>query len=100
MRGGSLLIIFEGDAQVLEQRVKDFLEETSDLPGLKPGQEKNQDASKRNQEENGLRRLIDVRIIDFAHFKFCKGQGIDEGVLKGINSTIALVEGILKDLEE
>jgi len=104
IRGGSLLIVFEGDEAILEKELKslfDSLEVESSsqsVKGLNIGRDPGEESLK-DQEDGRLRKLIDVRIIDFAHFRFCKGEGIDEGVLKGVNSMIALIGGIMGGLK-
>jgi 1D-myo-inositol-tetrakisphosphate 5-kinase/inositol-polyphosphate multikinase len=40
-----------------------------------------------------------VKLIDFAHTKFVPGQGPDEGVLKGFDTTLRLLEGRIAELK-
>lgn len=73
MRGGSLLVVYEGDHDALKQKM------------LNPTR----------QDES----ILNLHLIDFAHARFTPGQGPDEGVVKGLKSLKGLVEGILEEEE-
>ncbi|PVF98327.1 SAICAR synthase-like protein [Serendipita vermifera] len=77
MVGGSVLIVYEGDESVLEKA----LEAAGD------GKEEPTNA-------------YVVKLIDFAHTKLQDGIGPDEGVLKGLDTTISLLEGRIAETKE
>ena len=52
------------------------------------------------EEEDGIGPPYVIRMIDFAHTRFVPGQGPDEGVLLGLDTTIRLFEGRIKQLKE
>lgn len=64
IRGGSLLILFEGSAEELQRRLhtRKPRDDDSNLPALT------------------------IRLIDFAHARLVPGEGPDEGVLKGLRT--------------
>jgi inositol-polyphosphate multikinase len=41
-----------------------------------------------------------VKLIDFAHTKLEEGLGPDEGVVLGLDTTISLLEGRIKEVQE
>lgn len=41
-----------------------------------------------------------LRLIDFAHTRLCEGEGPDQGVLKGLETVVRLVEGRIREVEE
>ncbi|EPQ29702.1 uncharacterized protein PFL1_02922 [Pseudozyma flocculosa PF-1] len=84
MRGGSLLLVYEGSAEGLEQ-------------GLGP--QPRTISTGRLPQRDGAKRLVDLRVIDFAHATLVEGQGPDEGVLLGIRTTLQLFRSVLEDLD-
>lgn len=82
MIGGSVLIVYEGDAKLLAAGVE-AAEGADDA-----------NASLRGVA-SGKGKVLDVRLIDFAHAKLVPGEGPDEGVLLGLktirNQVAALV---------
>lgn len=40
-----------------------------------------------------------VKMIDFAHARYLPGEGADEGLLKGVETIICLLEGRLEELK-
>jgi len=40
-----------------------------------------------------------IKLIDFAHTRYTPGQGPDEGVLLGLDTTISLLEGRIRELQ-
>ncbi|KAN0059679.1 hypothetical protein ACQY0O_008251 [Thecaphora frezii] len=85
IRGGSLLLIYEGLAEGLEQ-------------GL--GAHPRTISTGRLPNRDGVLRLVDVRMIDFAHATLVPGQGPDEGVLLGLKTTMQLFQSVLDDLDQ
>ncbi|PWN45980.1 SAICAR synthase-like protein [Ceraceosorus guamensis] len=72
MRGGSLLFIYEGH-----------------LPSLETAIEAHDTGSK----------VLSVKLIDFAHTRLTPGEGPDLGVLRGVDTTIAIIDRLLKDVK-
>lgn len=143
MRGGSLLVVYEGDEASLRaglENAKDGKQSQALRAGLPRAPRRQRMAAidsaikdvdaqlggsgetntnevdegeQDDEEDDGAlepgpailiapqpeRRLIDVRMIDFAHTRFVPGQGPDEGVLLGLTNTLDMVEGLVKDLE-
>ncbi|GAA6049733.1 hypothetical protein JCM3770_004432 [Rhodotorula araucariae] len=109
MRGGSLLVVVEGDAAALEaallraqaQRARAGPNEHDD------DQDEDDDGtsvSTTDEEGNAAeatRQAFELRLIDFAHTRgLLPGEdGPDEGVLLGLNTVKGLLEGLVKDLQ-
>lgn len=96
MAGGSFLIIYEGDLERAEQGIcllgEDGWEEDE---GDEDG-----DEDEDEDEENikpGLPCL--VKLIDFAHTKVVAGEGPDEGVLLGMDTTLKLLDGRISQIK-
>jgi inositol-polyphosphate multikinase len=77
MVGGSVLIVYEGDEAALEKA----LEAAGDG---------------KNEPTNAYV----VKLIDFAHTKLETGIGPDEGVVKGLDTTVRLLEGRIAETKE
>ncbi|GAA6002959.1 hypothetical protein JCM10207_001919 [Rhodosporidiobolus poonsookiae] len=106
MRGASLLIVVEGDAQALEAAL--LRAQASQTAPSENGDEAD-DASVSTTDSAGdaaphTRQALDVRLIDFAHSRAVRPElgetGPDEGVLKGIGAVRGLVKGLVGELEE
>lgn len=112
MVGGSLLIVWEGDEAALEASLdKKFDEQLnpdavaaadSDVTSLASDAEGGGFSGVSSEYGAGRRVGLPyvVRVIDFAHTHAVPGLGPDEGVLKGIDTTISLLRGRLAELEE
>ncbi|KAK0492070.1 SAICAR synthase-like protein [Armillaria luteobubalina] len=90
MVGGSLLIIYEGDLTKAEDGVKWMLEEEEEEEG---------DEDEDDDEKPKRGPPYAVKLIDFAHTRFVPGKGPDEGVLKGFDTVLSLLDGRLKEVE-
>ncbi|PIL33058.1 hypothetical protein GSI_04507 [Ganoderma sinense ZZ0214-1] len=87
MVGGSLLIIYEADLERAHEGLK-WLEEVPD--------EEDEDEEEEEEEEEEQKRAGPpylVKLIDFAHTKIVPGIGPDEGVLKGVDTVLRLLDG-------
>ncbi|GAA5826544.1 hypothetical protein JCM11251_002418 [Rhodosporidiobolus azoricus] len=97
MRGGSLLLVIEGDAHALEAAL------------LRPEEADDDDASVSSTSTSdsagnaspSTLLPLEVRLIDFAHTRgLIEGEkGPDEGVLKGLKTVRELVGGLRRKLE-
>lgn len=99
MRGGSLLIVVEGDPATLEAAL---------LRAAAPGSEAEDDGesvSTTDEEGNAKDHTLlpfEMRLIDFAHTRgLLPGEeGPDEGVLLGLRTTKKLIDELVTQLEE
>lgn len=96
MAGGSFLIIYEGDLERAKQGIvlleEGDQEEEEDSEGDSEGEDEDEGDTK-----PGLPCL--VKLIDFAHTKVVTGQGPDEGVLLGIDTTLRLLDGRIAQIK-
>lgn len=93
MRGGSLLIVIEGDPSALEAALLRSMEDDDDTGSV----------STTDGDGNAkphTRLAYEMRLIDFAHTRAAPGEGPDEGVLKGLRTVKALLEDLTQKLTE
>jgi inositol-polyphosphate multikinase len=99
LRGSSLLIVYEGD----EKRLKEVLEkERREASENEPGEALEEEEEEDEDDEESAERFYDVRLIDFAH---CRGllegeSGPDEGILKGLDTLMSLLQGWVDEVED
>lgn len=92
----SLLIMYEGDVEKAGEGVRYMdMDEDEDVPEEKEEDDSDDD----DEEEEGSKWPFVVKLIDFAHTKHVPGQGPDEGFLKGVDTTLRLLEGRIKEVE-
>ena len=93
MAGGSFLIIYEGDFERAKQGIA-FLEEG--------GIEEDEDSDDEDEDEENTKPGPPclVKLIDFAHTKLVPGEGPDEGVLIGMDTTLKLLDGRFAQIEQ
>lgn len=117
--GGSVLIVYEGDAARLEQALERFaarrvtlaaksLAEGSDEDDVDELDEEEEESSSDEDDDDGVkadeRRAakcppLVVRLIDFAHTWLVEGEGPDEGVLLGLKTLRGLVQRRKAEIE-
>ncbi|BGP32830.1 hypothetical protein JCM10296v2_004615 [Rhodotorula toruloides] len=93
MRGGSLLIVTEGDPSALEAALLRSMEDEDDSASV----------STTDGDGNAkphTRLAYEMRLIDFAHTRAAPGEGPDEGVLKGLRTVKMLLEDLTQKLTE
>lgn len=100
IRGSSLLIVFEGDKNELNK-----INAKSDLEAGRGLIDTDQLVDTTNLNNATIlkansSRLVDVRLIDFAHASFGKEKGADEGYLSGLQTTKELLEELSKALRK
>lgn len=83
--GGSLLIVYEGDAKRAQEGV-DILDEDDEED------EEDED------EDSQMPVPFVVKLIDFAHTRQAPGEGPDTGVLLGMDTVLKLLDGRLKEI--
>ncbi|KWU43964.1 SAICAR synthase-like protein, partial [Rhodotorula sp. JG-1b] len=119
MRGGSLLVVVEGDPDALERAI--LRSSTSSSSGDDPAHSSQQQGDGGNAEdddddnddaesvsttdEEGNAKPetllpLEMRLIDFAHTRSAVGEGPDEGVLLGLRTVQSLLEALTAKLEE
>ncbi|GAA5971026.1 hypothetical protein JCM11641_004116 [Rhodosporidiobolus odoratus] len=116
MRGGSLLIIVEGDAAALEAALlrAQAAQTKQSASAARGGSEASEEAAEEEDDDAASTSTTDsegtaashtllpyeLRLIDFAHTRAAPGEGPDEGVLLGVRTTKELIQGLVKKLEE
>lgn len=102
MYSASVLIVTEGDQDALQQAMEEetrLAEQEATAPDV--GEEDdddnhNEDSEDDDDDEETLGpRIMQVRLIDFAHARFVPGQGPDQNALRGIRSIITAVKSIV-----
>ena len=86
MAGGSFLIIYEGDVERAKQGIALLEEEGVEEEDGDEDEDEDEDDTK-----PGPPCL--VKLIDFAHTMVVPGEGPDEGVLLGMDTTLKLLDG-------
>lgn len=107
MVSSSLLIVFEGDNQALEQRVAaaerqqrksqtghDSRGYTSGKDGDTDDDDDDDDQYDEDDEEEEQSAICCVRMIDFAHASWTPGLGPDENTLQGVRSVRRILQSI------
>lgn len=116
MRGGSLLVVVEGDPDALERAILRSCasSSSSDDPALNSQQHGDGDkaedddddaesVSTTDEEGNAKPETLlplEMRLIDFAHTRSAVGEGPDEGVLLGLRTVQSLLEALTAKLEQ
>ena len=94
MVGGSLLIVYESSWE----KVKEALDRSQE-EALEANVEDDVNGDDEDSDDDETSLPFAVKLIDFAHAKIVPGEGPDQGVLKGIDTTISLLEGRIKEVE-
>ncbi|KAI9069468.1 SAICAR synthase-like protein [Trametes sanguinea] len=98
MVGASLLIVYEADWERARAGLQ-WLEEGGDED--EDGLDEDEDEEE-SEEEEGKKRVgppYMVKLIDFAHTKHVPGAGPDEGVLKGVDTVLRLLDGRIEQVK-
>ena len=103
MVGGSLLIIYESDLERAKQGIGLLEDGVGEEEEDEYEEEEDEDAEEKEEvdEENtkpGPPCL--VKLIDFAHIKAVVGEGPDEGVLLGMDTTLRLLDGRIAQIQD
>ncbi|TFK32604.1 hypothetical protein BDQ12DRAFT_692302 [Crucibulum laeve] len=98
MVGASLLIVYEADWDLADAGVKKYLSEDAE------GMDEDESEEESEDEAEGAPKKIPppyvVKLIDFAHTKIMPGKGPDEGVLRGIDTVLSLLDGRIAEVQE
>lgn len=106
--GMSVLVVYEGDASVLEQALKEEAEQV-ESGVMEDDDDDDGDSSEEGwgeggDEEKGQKGRGEragttlVKLIDFAHSRAATGKGRDESVMKGMETAVRLVQGRLEEV--
>ncbi|KAK5049101.1 hypothetical protein LTR84_005524 [Exophiala bonariae] len=90
MYSASVLWVYEGDDEALEAGLK--AEEEGD--GKEEEDEEGDDHDD-DDDEVVTQKVLEARLIDFAHAKWTPGEGPDENALHGIRSQIQILKGLV-----
>ncbi|KAI5119160.1 hypothetical protein M0805_008643 [Coniferiporia weirii] len=112
MVGASLLIVYEADHVRARQALDDIAaaanrvterdddDDMLEQDGYEEDDEGDVDPdSGSDSDEENHRPLYTLKLIDFAHTRLVPGSGPDEGVLRGLDTTICLLEGRARQVE-
>jgi 1D-myo-inositol-tetrakisphosphate 5-kinase/inositol-polyphosphate multikinase len=98
VRGGSVLVVYEGDQAALESAFSRLDQEEAENGGDKAGDGDSDDDSDYDEEDEDDATLpFVVRLIDFAHAK--EGVGVDEGYNLGLSTLSTLIATRLKQVK-
>jgi 1D-myo-inositol-tetrakisphosphate 5-kinase/inositol-polyphosphate multikinase len=113
--GASVLIVYEGDLSRLEDALTQWESKIHEEDPLKPVEEEDDEDMIESESEDESEDDLDgtkedekmakecppviVKMIDFAHTWIAEGQGVDEGVLKGLTTLRSLIRGRKAELE-
>lgn len=91
MYSASLLFVYEGDADALDQALQIEKEKDPSKGTLAEGEEEDEDDEEEDDENKPPpRKVEDLKIIDFAHATWTPGQGPDLNALHGVKSVLSL----------
>ncbi|KAG9009974.1 hypothetical protein FRB94_011110 [Tulasnella sp. JGI-2019a] len=101
--GGSILMVWEGDEAALaegltERQRKSAKGSTGEgkeagEDGSNGGEEEEEEEEEESETGNKTSDAYTTKLIDFAHTRTTLGQGPDEGVLFGLETTLKLLRG-------
>lgn len=89
MYSASVLWVYEGDDEALEAGLK--AEEEGDAKE----QDEDENDDDNDDDEVVTQKVLEARLIDFAHAKWTPGEGPDENALHGIRSQIQILKGLV-----
>jgi 1D-myo-inositol-tetrakisphosphate 5-kinase/inositol-polyphosphate multikinase len=84
MVGGSLLVIYEADWEKAEEKLNQ--------------EEDDEDDDDDDDDDAKSGPPFAVKVIDFAHTTLMPGQGVDSGVLVGLDTVLRLLDGRLSEI--
>ncbi|KAL0571053.1 hypothetical protein V5O48_010908 [Marasmius crinis-equi] len=97
MIGGSVLVIYEADIKKAEGGVAWLKKLEEEGP---PEEQDDDDENEDEDEKSKPGSPYVVKLIDFGHARFEPGQGPDQGVLKGIDTVLRLLDGRIGELNK
>jgi len=95
MVGGSVLVIYEANIDKAKAGMEWLNEEVEEDSGE---ESESDDDDEKNKDKPHAPYI--VKLIDFAHTKLVPGEGPDEGVLKGFDTTLKLLDGRIQEVQD
>jgi 1D-myo-inositol-tetrakisphosphate 5-kinase/inositol-polyphosphate multikinase len=89
MYSASILLVYEGDIDAYQESKKIL----SEAAAAEDDEDDEVDVDK-------LPKLAAVKLIDFAHATWTPGQGPDENAIRGMRSTVKVLEDLLQKVEQ
>ncbi|GAO47072.1 hypothetical protein G7K_1284-t1 [Saitoella complicata NRRL Y-17804] len=97
----SLLFIYEGDAGALSEAIaeeaKKVINEELYPPSDSEGTHSEEEIEEDEEEE--IKKVIELRLIDFAHAKWLPGAGRDDNIFRGAKNVLYLLRDVLAEVE-
>jgi 1D-myo-inositol-tetrakisphosphate 5-kinase/inositol-polyphosphate multikinase len=98
MVGGSVLVIYEADWERAEEGLKQLEEGDADEEDDDEDEDGEEEAGEGSEKKKSRPYL--AKLIDFAHTRMAPGEGPDEGVLKGLDTVLSLLDGRIAAVEQ
>ncbi|KAI9679340.1 MAG: hypothetical protein M1817_005360 [Caeruleum heppii] len=101
MIGASILVVYEGAGEALATAVREAKSVGGKDSEQKPSASDEDDDDESNSDgtaDNDRPKMLDVKLIDFAHASWTPGEGPDENALQGVRSVVKILEDILVKL--
>ncbi|KAK6363784.1 hypothetical protein TWF730_001197 [Orbilia blumenaviensis] len=93
MFSASLLFVYEGDADALDQALQIEREKDASKGTLAEGEDDEEEEDEDDDDDENKpppKKVEDLKLIDFAHATWTPGEGPDLNSLQGVRSTLAL----------
>ncbi|KAF3930463.1 hypothetical protein ABW20_dc0108396 [Dactylellina cionopaga] len=91
MYSASLLFVYEGDSDALDQALQIEKDKKPGKGTLVDDEDDDEDYDDDDDDEKPQdKKVEDLKIIDFAHASWTPGQGPDHNALRGVKSTLSL----------
>lgn len=89
MYSASLLFVYEGDGAILDVALAEEAENSA-----RTQDEEDEEEEEEEEEDKKTKKVEDLKLIDFAHATWNRGEGPDENALYGVRSVEALLREI------
>jgi 1D-myo-inositol-tetrakisphosphate 5-kinase/inositol-polyphosphate multikinase len=99
MVGASLLIIYEADWTRAKESLTSFSEEGDEEKDKDEDEEMDDDDGDASNSKRAGPPFV-VKLIDFAHTRLSPGEGPDQSVLIGMDTTLKLLNARLGEIEQ
>ncbi|EXJ78568.1 hypothetical protein A1O1_08969 [Capronia coronata CBS 617.96] len=101
MYSASVLMVYEGDEEAMEvglqnEEEEDKRERERQKNGEVETADEDEDDEEDDEDEEIPQKVLEVRLIDFAHASWTPGQGPDENALMGVRSLLRLLKGLVE----
>ncbi|OCL12114.1 SAICAR synthase-like protein [Glonium stellatum] len=105
MVSSSLLLVYEGDAEAFDaaKKILENAPSKSNSVEDRDGEDDDEEEDEEDEDdddEDEPPKLATVKLIDFAHAKWARGQGPDENVLKGVRSTVKVLTELMTKVND